>query len=93
MQTCHSILQGLGLEKEVKINIEPGLFEWLAWYHNSMPDWMTPEELVEAGYNIEVKYKPYISADELQDTNESVEQFYTRNVFVTQCVLQVFDIG
>ena len=79
----------MGLEQSVKINIEPGLFEWLAWYHNSMPDWMTPAELQAAGFNVDCRYKPYISADELQDTTEeSCEEYYTRNFFVTQCILQ-----
>ena len=26
------IVQGLGLAEKVKIHLEPGLFEWLAWY-------------------------------------------------------------
>ena len=68
---------------------EPGLFEWLAWYQDGMPDWMTGEELARAGYNIQLAYKPYISADELQEATESCQQFYIRNFFVTQCALQV----
>lgn len=89
IQTCHNLLLGLGVQHQLKINVEPGLFEWLAWYQNSMPDWMTPEELVAAGYNIQLGYKPYISAEELQDTvRESCEAYYTRNFFVTQCMLQ-----
>ncbi len=68
---------------------EPGLFEWLAWYQDGMPDWMSGEELARAGYNIQLAYKPYISADELQEATESCQQFYIRNFFVTQCALQV----
>ena len=47
-----------------------------------------------AGYNVDKSYEPYISADELQDAQaqlqqpESVEQYYTRNFFVTRCILQ-----
>ena len=68
IQTCHGILSGLGLADKLKINIEPGLFEWLAWYQDEMPSWMTAEELIAAGYNVEPSYKPYISSEELQDT-------------------------
>ena len=89
VQTCHNILTGLGVADRLKIHLEPGLFEWLAWYQDSMPDWMDEDELEEAGYNIDKNYKPYISAEELQDTQESCQQFYIRNFFVTQCALQV----
>ena len=80
-------LQGLGVADKLKINIEPGLFEWLAWYQDEMPRWMTSEELLAAGYNVEPGYKPYISSEELQDTQESCQQFFIRNFFITQCAL------
>lgn len=55
----------------------------------SMPDWMSPGELSQAGYNMAQGYKPYIAADELQDSpQETIEAYYTRNFFVTQCILQ-----
>ena len=73
---------------KLKINIEPGLFEWLAWYQDEMPRWMTAEELLAAGYNVEPTYKPYISSEELHDTQESCQQFFIRNFFITQCALQ-----
>jgi len=88
VQTCHNILKGMGLEDRLKIHLEPGLFEWLAWYQDSMPDWMESEELIDAGFNIDTTYKPYISSDELEDTQESCQQYYIRNFFVTQCALQ-----
>ena len=40
-------------------------------------------------YTLDASYKAYISAEELQDTQESCQQFYIRNFFVTQCALQV----
>jgi hypothetical protein len=35
-------------------------------------DWMTPPELIAAGYNVELNYKPYIPAEELIDLQEQV---------------------
>ena len=44
IQTAHHILQGLG-KADLKLHIEHGLFEWLAWYQDAMPDWMNIPDL------------------------------------------------
>ena len=44
IQTAHHILKGLG-KLELKMHIEPGLFEWLAWYQDAMPNWMSVPDL------------------------------------------------
>ena len=81
------------------IHVEPGLFEWLAWYQDAMPDFMTDSEFAQAGYNVQLSYKPYIGEDELRDAQvqgsiEGCEAYYTRNFFVTQCVLAATeDVG
>lgn len=87
IQTCSSVLKGLGQE-DTPIFVEPGLFEWLAWYPDSMPDWMSVEELTAAGYNIQPDYEPFVKLEELQDKRESVEQFYMRSNFLTHSVLR-----
>lgn len=86
--TIHFLLpSGLGLAEHMPINIEPGLFEWLAWYHDGMPVWMTLEELTAAGFNINTSYDPLICREELKDTHESCEQYYGRNAYVTQSII------
>lgn len=69
------------------LNIEPGLFEWLAWYHDSMPKWLTVHELAEAGFNINPHYEPLIRPEDLQDPQESCEKFYGRSAYVTRSIL------
>jgi ubiquitin-associated SH3 domain-containing protein len=44
IQTAHYLLQGLG-KLDLKLHIEPGLFEWLAWYQDVMPNWMSIPDL------------------------------------------------
>ena len=44
IQTAHHILKGLG-KLDLKLHIEPGLFEWLAWYQDAMPNWMSVPDL------------------------------------------------
>ncbi|KAK4288062.1 hypothetical protein Pmani_038884 [Petrolisthes manimaculis] len=87
VQTCTNILKGLGISEHMPLNMEPGLFEWLAWYHEGMPTWMTADELTTAGYNINHRYDPLIRTDELLDTRESCEQYYARNAYVTQSII------
>ena len=59
-----------------------------------MPDWFSIEELSAYGYNVDESYSPYIPCDGLKDTwhqsnePETAEQFYERNSFVTQCIIQ-----
>ncbi|XP_066944431.1 ecdysteroid-phosphate phosphatase isoform X4 [Macrobrachium rosenbergii] len=87
VQTCTNILKGLGIAEHMPINIEPGLFEWLAWYHDGMPVWMTLDELIEAGFNINKNYDPLIRKEEVKEPHESCEQYYGRNAYVTQSII------
>ncbi|XP_022215129.2 protein UBASH3A homolog isoform X2 [Drosophila obscura] len=80
IQTCTSALEGLQQGGEHKIKLEPGLFEWMAWYPSGVPDWLTKNELLEAKYNIDLEYEPVQPSGELTASlKESTEQFYTRN--------------
>ncbi|KAJ9582091.1 hypothetical protein L9F63_003547, partial [Diploptera punctata] len=88
IQTCTGVLQGLGEVESQPIAIEPGLFEWLAWYPDSLPDWMSVEELEEAGYNVKQDYKSFVRTEELHDIRESTEQFYMRSFYLAQSVIK-----
>lgn len=70
------------------MKIEPGLFEWLLWYINSFPEFMTNNELIAAGYNIDTNYEPLIPRDKLKnDVKETCEQYYQRNYEVVKSIL------
>lgn len=80
VQTCTAVLEGLGIKDTHKICIEPGLFEWLAWYSEGVPDWCSKEELIKANYNINMDYKPFITEEQLDlEISENCDQFYGRN--------------
>lgn len=89
VQTANGILKGLGVHDKAAITIEPGLFEWLAWYQDSMPTFMTPTELEEAGFRLRRDHQPIIDFSELRDRKESSEQYYARSLYVTQCILRL----
>ncbi|XP_021693348.1 protein UBASH3A homolog isoform X1 [Aedes aegypti] len=85
IQTTTSILEGLGLKDSHPIHVEPGLFEWLAWYQEGLPDWLSKEELVAAEYNIVLDYEPLTKEDDLKARlQEGLEEFYHRNSSVTE---------
>ncbi|XP_017039842.1 protein UBASH3A homolog isoform X2 [Drosophila ficusphila] len=80
IQTCTSALEGLQLTGKHKIKLEPGLFEWMAWYPSGVPDWLTKNELIEAKYDVDLDYEPVQpSSDLTARLKESTEQFYERN--------------
>lgn len=93
IQTCDGFLKGYGKREELKIKIEPGLFEWLVWYPDNVPEWMAPEELAAEGYNIDLSYEPFVNRTELIESRETCEQFYLRSHFVTQSVLATQTTG
>nr|CAD7428466.1 unnamed protein product [Timema monikensis] len=94
VQTCTGVLTGLGQVEELAIAIEPGLFEWLAWYPDSLPEWMSGKELLAAGHNVREDYKPFVRIEELTDCRESADQFYMRSFYLVQSVVKcTADVG
>ncbi|KRT78226.1 SH3 domain-containing protein [Oryctes borbonicus] len=93
IQTCDGVLKGLGVRDTLKIQIEPGLFEWLIWYPDSLPIWFNEDELISFGYNIDREYEPVISKEVLSERHESCELFYSRSAFVTSKVLETHPSG
>ena len=51
-----------------------------------LSDWMTPSELITAGYNVELSYKPYIPAEELIDLQEQVIYFLFPSIMTINTV-------
>ncbi|CAG9813823.1 unnamed protein product [Phaedon cochleariae] len=93
VQSCDGFLRGLGRRADVRIRVEPGLFEWTVWYPDGPPDWMTTQELIEGGYNIDDSYEPLVNVKELKEAKESCEQFYLRSAFVTRGILSANSSG
>ncbi|VDP09029.1 unnamed protein product [Soboliphyme baturini] len=65
IQSAHGFLKAFP-ETKTKIRIEPGLFEFMADYKNSTLTWMTTEQIVSLGYEIDVAYTPIISRDDIR---------------------------
>ncbi|XP_055586453.1 ecdysteroid-phosphate phosphatase isoform X2 [Uranotaenia lowii] len=89
IQTTTSILEGLGIKETHAIHVEPGLFEWLAWYQEGLPDWLSKEDLCSAGYNIVMDYEPLTKIDDLKEKlQESLDEFYLRNSTITEDLIK-----
>uniref|UniRef100_A0A182PAE4 Ecdysteroid-phosphate phosphatase n=1 Tax=Anopheles epiroticus TaxID=199890 RepID=A0A182PAE4_9DIPT len=89
IQTATSVLEGLGLKATLPICIEPGLFEWLAWYQDGMPEWLTAEELNAADYNIATDYQSLTSAKDLKEhLHEKLNEFYCRNSAAAETIIK-----
>lgn len=64
------------------LKVEPGLFEWMAWFRDFMPTFMTGEELRENGFNVDPNYTTFLG---LKD--EEVDEFYERSYILIQHLL------
>ncbi|XP_067616519.1 ecdysteroid-phosphate phosphatase isoform X3 [Eurosta solidaginis] len=89
VQTCISTLEGMQSRQKFKVKLEPGLFEWMAWYPDGVPDWLSKSELLDADYDVDINYQPLISANELNDCiKETTEEFYTRNYEIIRKIIE-----
>lgn len=70
-----------------KLNIEPGLFEWLQLCRSILPTWMTLDELSEAGYPISMDYNPVYKISDLNLT-ESLNDYYERSFKVAKTLFE-----
>lgn len=80
IQTATAILKEMNLI-HLPMNVEPGLFEFLAWYPpGKRPIFMTTEELIENGFNINPSYEPIYPLKELFSLpNETLTEYYDRS--------------
>ena len=63
-----------------KIRVEPGLFEYLGWYKDDFPAFLTLDECVSYGYEVDRDYKPFMKVDELKKlASETVQDYYKRS--------------
>ncbi|XP_065054012.1 ubiquitin-associated and SH3 domain-containing protein B-like [Rhopilema esculentum] len=86
IQTADAIMDALNIKGKVKIRKEPGLYEWLGWCKGKLPRWLSQEELLTFGINMDTKYEQFMTADNFQVT-ESTEQFYYRSHNVMKWIL------
>ncbi|XP_058057221.1 ecdysteroid-phosphate phosphatase isoform X1 [Anopheles bellator] len=88
IQTATSCLEGLGLKTSLPIHVEPGLFEWMAWYQDGLPEWLSAEELLAADYNIATKYEALSAVEDLKECLlEKLNEFYHRNSSITEKII------
>ncbi|VDP11985.1 unnamed protein product [Onchocerca flexuosa] len=91
VQTAVGIIKGMD-SCTLKINVEPGLYEWMYWCRNSIPSWMTPEELNRLGYPINSYYIPLLKPNDLC-INETLNDFYERSFALVRKILSIHSEG
>ncbi|XP_022099247.1 ubiquitin-associated and SH3 domain-containing protein B-like [Acanthaster planci] len=77
VQTAQAVIDGLNSLEPLKIRVDTGLFEWLAWCKGALPKWMTLGELESHGLNVALTYKEMISASDL-NLQENCQSYYKR---------------
>lgn len=88
IQTLSKILKAQG--SNIQMKIEPGFIEWLAWYPNGLPEWMSIDDLIKSGFNIDKNYNPIIKKINLPD-KESATQYYERSYELVKNIIDNTD--
>ena len=86
VQTANAIVQGLQ-DPSIKLRVENGLFEWLAWCRGSFPTFMTPAELSKCGLIVDTSYVSQVALQDLKP-NETHLEFYKRMFNITRLILK-----
>uniref|UniRef100_A0A7M6DRC6 SH3 domain-containing protein n=1 Tax=Clytia hemisphaerica TaxID=252671 RepID=A0A7M6DRC6_9CNID len=81
IQTASSVLEGL-MDTRLKIKVEPALFEWMAWCRNTLPKFMTVEELADYGFNVDRTYHQFYSLAQFNLYEKTDEYYYRTHSFV-----------
>ena len=71
VQTANTIIQGLQ-DPSIKLRIENGLFEWLAWCRGSLPTFMTPAELSKCGLIVDTSYVSQVALQRPQTKQDAL---------------------
>ncbi|XP_050410576.1 ecdysteroid-phosphate phosphatase [Patella vulgata] len=87
VQTAQAVIEGLGID--IKMSIEPSLFEWLGWYQPICPQWISPEDFSKNGYSVNTAYAAYLTVKNL-NMDETVEECYNRGANFSRFVIKKF---
>ncbi|NXD01828.1 UBS3B protein, partial [Certhia familiaris] len=78
---------GMQQENNLKIRIEPGLFEWTKWVSGStLPAWIPPVDLAAATLSVDTTYRPHIPVSKLV-VSESYDTYISRSYQVTKEII------
>jgi len=78
VQTAHSILTGLGIEKSTEINLELFIFEWMKWCIGGLPTFVDVETLRDFGINASTTYTSKAKPEDLPP-KEKCGQYFQRS--------------
>uniref|UniRef100_A0A0M3HF06 Protein UBASH3A-like protein n=2 Tax=Ascaris TaxID=6251 RepID=A0A0M3HF06_ASCLU len=86
--SSHTLMQKYsGLDaKEMKIRIEPGLFQWMHWCKHGLPPFMNAEQFNRAGFSIDLSYKAIDDAAKF-DEKETLLDYYNRSFALVRGIL------
>lgn len=86
VQTANAILQGLQ-DPTIRIKIENGMFEWLAWCQGGFPTFLSPGELAKFGLQVDMSYASQVALQDLKPKETHLE-FYKRMFNITRLILK-----
>ncbi|XP_014670310.1 PREDICTED: protein UBASH3A homolog [Priapulus caudatus] len=86
VQTAREILAALGVDRQVALRIEPALFEWMTWFREIRPTFLTAAEMLDFGFNIDTCYESIMEDRELH-IDETLDEYYARSHRVMRAIV------
>ncbi|KAJ8035382.1 Ubiquitin-associated and SH3 domain-containing protein B [Holothuria leucospilota] len=89
VQTADAIIRGMKAPESLKIRVEPGVFEWLAWCKGILPKWLTVAEMAAFGLNVDKTYTEFLKTSRL-DLKESSDAYFKRCSMLGKHILEKY---
>uniref|UniRef100_H2ZHL9 Uncharacterized protein n=1 Tax=Ciona savignyi TaxID=51511 RepID=H2ZHL9_CIOSA len=84
LQTANAILKGMGEEKNISINVDLSLYEWMKWSPGGLPNFIDAAGMQEFGIRVDKGYRSSVKPDDLPHNERCSDYFKRCHKFISK---------